>query len=113
MNSFPEVQHATITAVAALLNARGTGTLNPCAVAADIGTIRRMMHGRKRTEWRRQQSERIALLEDMRITQKFKQLFRRIGVKEHTHLSLENLSISDGLLTDSYAIHCALTTQHS
>ena len=68
------------------------------------------MHGRKRTEWRRQQSERTELLEEMRVAQRFKQLFRRIGIKERTQLSLATLSTPAGLLTDPYEIHCALTS---
>ena len=80
----PAAQHSTLHAAAALLTKWSTDATCSSAVADDIATLRHMMHGRKRTEWRRQQSERTELLEEMRVAQRFKQLFRRIGIKERT-----------------------------
>ena len=80
----PVAQHSTFHAATALLTNWSTDASCSSAVADDIATLRHMMHGRKQTEWRRQQSERIELLEGMREAQQFKQLFRRIGIKERT-----------------------------
>ena len=72
-------------------------------------TLRSMMHGRLRTDWRRQQSKRMAMLEDLRTTQQYKRLFRHIGIKPRTAMSLHSLATADSLLTTPTDIHAALT----
>ena len=67
------------------------------------------MHGRRRTDWRRQHSQRLAHLEDMRAAQQYKSLFRCIGLKERTAIPLDTLSTSTAMLTDANDIHLALT----
>ena len=71
-------------------------TVFPCTrrIADNIATLRSRMHGRRRTDWRRQLLQRLALLEDMRAAQQYKSLFRRIGLKERTAIPLDTLSTS-------------------
>ena len=45
----------------------------------------------------------------MRAAQQYRQMFRRIGIKDSTHLALDSLLTADTLLTDPADIHTALT----
>ena len=110
VNDYPFTQRSTFCQAAHLLTAFRLAPLQHDSIAQHVVRLRNMLHGRKRTEWRRQQSERTAKLEDMRVAQQYKQLFRSIGIKEQTRLPLDTLATADTILTAPDEIHDALTS---
>ena len=107
--SLPTLQRPTLQTANDILRHFRTSALCTRQLADRIASLRNLMHGRRRTDWRKQHSQRIALLEDMRSAQQYKLLFRRIGIKDRTAISLDTLCTTDTTLTNATEIHLALT----
>ena len=70
------------------------------------------MHGRDRSELRRELNDRVKKMSESRALGKHKDVYRflmGVGKKGDVSYRLKELGTDDGLLTDLYGIHSAVT----
>ena len=77
MDMYRHLQRPTLLAASDILGHLRTASLCTRQLTEYIASLRNLMHGRRRTEWRKQHSQRLAFLEDMRSAQQYKLLLRQ------------------------------------